>query len=197
VILTKRLMLWVPLMLVLWMSLFAGCIFGPEKSKEKTTPASAQIWKPLTEAENVIYDLIYSYNRADTNSYKALLHADYTFCRQAHEVLPGEEACWTRLEDEKIVARLFRAARGQYSEDPAKNLKRLTLEVAPSPWASLAEIGGAPCEDCWTTTREYFMTAEMGDKTFQASDLMEFIVVPVDEGGKKLYKLWRATDIAK
>jgi hypothetical protein len=180
------------LALISCLCLIGGC-------KDTTAPAPApdpsKTFRPLTDKADVITNLVLSYTKADITHYEELLHPDYTFYLQAWDVTNGKEF-FTRTEDVNIQTEMFKATRGQ-ATTPALNLDRLELSLTGGSWTPVDSIDGAPCVDCWKTTREYTMTLIFtgGLNGYTGNDQTEFIIVPVIEGGKKLYKLWRQTDI--
>jgi len=159
--------------------------------------ASPGAFKPLTEKENVISNLMMSYDRADIASYGELLHPDYTFYLQARDVASGQDEFWGRDQDLRVTRNMFLAAKGQYAADPAKNLDKLTLELGSGSWSPVDSVDGSSCADCWMTTRDYRLSLMFADHEsgIVSNDLAQIIVVPVDEGGRKLYKIWRLTDV--
>jgi len=173
-----------------------GCIFGNDDDDNKPTPVPD--FKALTDKENVIYNLVQSYAKADITHYDELLHADYLwYFNPSDVVMGGLDTFWTRAQDVAATTNIFKAAKGQ-AVDPDMNITNLDLAIASSSWASVDSIDGSPCDDCWETTREYSLTLVMQSSDVHvASGLVMFIVVPVDDGGTKLYKLWRADDLPK
>jgi hypothetical protein len=187
----------VSLALAACLTVSLGCLFGPDKDK---APPPANDFKPLTDKENVIYNLVLSYDRADIAHYNELLHADYLWYMQPRDIMMVHDTFWTRAQDLSATENLFQSTRGQNS-DPQWNVTKLQLDIKSASWSLYPDsIPGCPypCTDCWQTTREYYVTVgtEGGD-TFIANDLVLFVVVPVEAGGKTLYKLWRAEDIEK
>jgi hypothetical protein len=173
-----------------------GCLFGPKD--DKVPPKTTKNFKPLTEKENVIYNLVLAYDKADITHYDELLHANYTWHNQVDPLNPNLEEQWTRAQYLSATTNMFDATRG-LNPDPDLNLDKLELDIASASWALYPDsIPGYPhpCGDCWETTREYFVTVTTkGGDTYIANDLCLFIVVPVTDGGVKVYKLWRADDL--
>jgi hypothetical protein len=170
------------LVLIACFSFLGGC-------KNLTAPvAPPGALKPLTEKENVISNLVASYDRADIAGYEELLHPDYTFRMQERDVASGQDEFWTRDHDMHVTRNMFLAAKGQDKADPARNLDQLTLELGPGAWSPVDSIGGSPCGDCWMTTREYRLTLMFAGNRggYVSNDLAQIIVVPVDEGGQRL-----------
>ena len=53
----------------------SGCILSPEE--DVIPPDPTEIYKPLTDRENVIYNLVQTYKYTDIEKYQELLHPDY------------------------------------------------------------------------------------------------------------------------
>ena len=173
-----------------------GCILSPDEGGGGGDNNTVQ-FKPLTDKENVIYNLVLCYKAADFNHYNELLHPDFTFHNQKDPLNPGLDEQWNKAQDIQITTNMFNSTRGQ-NPDPNWNLNKLELTITTASWAPVDSIGGAPCDDCWQTTREYYITAVTdGGDTYIGNDLSLFIVVPVTEGSTKLYKLWRQDDLPK
>lgn len=186
------------IMSLLIISLFApGCILSP-KGDPPTPPPPDTEYGDLTSKDHVITNLGKSYNEANIDEYIKIIHNDYLWYNQAEDVLGGAEEFVLRDEDVLATSNMFAAKNGNHP-DPNMLIDKLTLTLYPGSWTQITEIEGTPCEDCWTTTREYFMTVVMSgvDMTYNANDLVKLWVVPVMEGDKKLYKLRRMDDIKK
>jgi hypothetical protein len=175
--------------------LIGSCKDNPE-SPPKIDPSTT--FQPLTDKAAVIHNLVLSYNNADLAEYQKLLHPDYLFYNQAADVAQGLPEYITRDADINTTKNMFLAAKGQYP-DPSLKLDALTLEITPASWMQLDTVPGlpAPCIDCWATTREYLLNLVFtdGQLTLRANGLVQIIVVPVNESGTKLYKLYRVEDI--
>ena len=191
-----RMALWIVTVLVLAVQF--GCILSPDKGPcDNCGPPDTNQFRPLTDKENVIYNLVLSYKVADIQRYDDLLHPDFVWHNQKDPASPNLEEQWSRPEDFRRTSNMFKATRRAYS-DPDLNLDRLELDIKAAAWEPVDSVGGAPCTDCWQTTREYYITAvtEGGD-TYIGNDLSLFIVVPVDKDGTKIYQLWRQDDMPK
>jgi len=177
-----------------------GCILSPDDSGGGP-PVPPAVFKDLTQKEDVVYNLALSYNKADIAQYQKLLHEGYRFYNQTVDVQGGMEEFRTRDWDINSATKMFLAARGQLTSDPAKNLDKLTLEITDGSWTAQDTVPGlpAPCVDCWVTMREYKLNLMLvgGQQGYNGYDNVQMIIVPVEEGGKKLYKLYRVDDIAK
>jgi hypothetical protein len=181
------------------LAFFCGCILSPDQDKNGGGGGGTPIYKDLTQKEDPIDNLMTSYNNANIQEYEKLLHPDYLFYNQTADVAQGLPEFLTKDTDVRETTNMFAAARGQY-KNAAQNLDALTLEITPASWMSLDTVPGlpAPCVDCWATTRQYLVNAVLtgGQTTLRGNDLVQIIVVPVEENGKKLYKLYRVEDIS-
>ena len=180
------------------------CLFGCGKDTTETPPPPdpPKTFKPLTDKADVIANLALAYNQADIVQYEKLLHAGYTFYNQERDVqMWGMETFRTREWEVAATRNMFLAAKGQLSANPALNLDVLSLEITAGSWTPIDTVPGlpAPCVDCWTTMRPYMLRLMLtgGASGYTADDLVQITVVPVQEGGKKLYKIYRMDDIAR
>ena len=181
------------LSLVFCLCLIGGC-------KDTTAPPLPRIPPDLTQKEDVVYNLALSYNKADIAQYQKLLHEGYRFYNQTADVQRGMEQFRTRDWDINATTKMFLAAKGQLTADPAMNLDKLALEIRDGSWTAQDTVPGlGPCVDCWTTMRGYSLTLLLvgGQSGYMANGHVQIIVVPVDEGGKKLYKIYRMDDIGE
>jgi len=171
--------------------LYFGCILDPKP--DKTPPGTTtENFKPLTKPENVIFNLVLSYERADFVHYSELLDNYYIWKNQDRYINEGHEAFYTKEQDEQMVKHMFMATNGQY--DPP--IDNLSLSIKAGTWIAYNDtINGQPCEDCWETERVYEIYVTMGEKTLHGYDNIKFIVVPVMEDGIKKYKIIRAFDL--
>jgi len=185
--------------LIIGTLLLFGCIFGTDEKNDKKKSPIVPTCKPLTTKENVIYNLVLAYKTADLNCYLELLHEEFTFRVQERDVVQlGLPEYWTREEDSILTRKIFLAAKGQHP-DSNRNIDRLELTIEDGSWQQVSDFQGQPCDSCWQTTREYFITVVMegGNTTLNGNDLVQFTIVPVMEEGKKLYKIGRADDLQK
>lgn len=175
-------------------SLLSGCIFGPEDKGE--TPPRVPEYRSLTDKENVVHNLLESYEWCNIERYEELLHADYVWHNRADDVIEGKvpTAFYTRDQDIASTGNLFKARLGTHP-DSMVVVKRLKLKILSAPWQDVAELGGVPCGDCWETTRPYEIMVETPAMTIVATGLVRLVVVPVADGTAKLYKLRRADDL--
>lgn len=172
---------------------YSGCILSPDE--EAPEPQPKPTYKPLTEKENLIYNLLMCYQEHNITRYEELLHPDFIWYNQYGSTPEYNE----RTQDVYLTGRMFLAAEGKHP-NPDVQIDKLTLwidQTAPQ-WYSVSDIAGVPCEDCWETTRAYQITAVMsgGDKTLLGEDNIKFIAIGVDQNGTKIYQILRADDIA-
>jgi len=60
----------------------------------------------------------------------------------------------------------------------------------------VAEIFGEPCEDCWFTERSYNIELTIGPgESILGEHNVQYYIVPVNEGGLKIYKIAIAKDV--
>lgn len=184
-------------LLILAFLLLPGCIFGPDEEKEQKKD-DASTCEAAIEQEIVIKNLVYAYNSRDIACLSENLHPDYTFLLQPKDSLPGGKDFYTRDEDIAITEKMFLAARGLHP-DPMMALRKLQLKIYPGLWSEVAEVSGEPCEDCWQTTREYYLALAFvnDDRTYIANELVRFTVKPHMQGEAKIYRLLRCEDIEK
>jgi hypothetical protein len=173
----------------------AGCDNGLTNGYEPP-PHKPPEFKPLTEKENLISNLVLSYDSADIGHYEELLHSDYTWYFRTADAERGLPVFWTREPDLEATKNLFLAVRGQYS-DRQMNLDALQLQIEGGSWAQVDSLAGSPCDDCWVTTRQYLVNAVLtgGLDGFAGDGLVQIIVAPAGEGTEKVYKIWRMQDI--
>jgi hypothetical protein len=126
-----------------------------EPVKEKT----AVDWPDMTSRDDVVKTIVLAYTHPNdvqtASKYNALLHSQYFFKFQERDVGPGESPVMTRAEDILSTEWIF------------ENETMLELLLTPEigSWDACPEIDGAPCEDCWETTRSYFIRAQFGEET--------------------------------
>jgi hypothetical protein len=175
-----------------------GCILSP--TDEKAPPEKPKyVYLDLTHKEDAIKNLVTAYAEHNIRPIEKLLHEQYIWKNQdydvAHNHLPEQIE---RQDDINFTHNIFLAA-DKASPDPTKYIDKLELTIEDGSWIQVPEFWGEPCEDCWQTTREYFITVVMdgGNTTLYGNDLVLFTIVPVMEDGKKLYKIGRADDVQK
>lgn len=173
---------------------YSGCILSPDE--EAPEPQPKPTYKPLTERENLIYNLIQCYKEHNITRYEELLHPDFIWYNQ-----PGATPEYNdRTQDVYLTGRMFLAAEGKHP-NPQVWLDKLELNIdqVASTWTQVADIAGVPCTDCWETTRAYYITAVIsgGSTTYIGDDTVKFIVIGVDQSGTKIYQFLRMDDIPK
>ena len=190
------------LILMLALILVAGCLTDPEK-KETPTEETPE-FRDLTAKDDVIYNLLLSYKEKDITEYSRLLLNDgdayngspyqdsYYWYNQPNS---GLDEYLTREEDSTCTSHIFLAAQEMPVKPIHPEIDRLILTITEGSWAPVAELFGQACEDCWFTEREYDIFLEMGETDIHGYDNVQFYIVPVDEGGLKIYKIAIAKDI--
>jgi len=182
---------------------FIGCILDPKPDKNPPDLGPQKEFKPLTEKENVIYNLVLSYARTDIAHYEELLHEDYIWVNQPRDQEEFGEF-YRRADDIRMVRHMFEAVNGRYK--PPIDRLELTIPIFESDsltqserWSPVPELeNGEPCEDCWETERIYTIKVDIGDKTYIGDDKIRIIITSViDEDNVKKYKILRAIDTPK
>ncbi len=175
---------------------FVGCILSPTEEPPKPHPSTN--YKDLTNKEDVVTNLVQSYKDHNIDRFTELLHPDYLWYNQDADVANGAKEFNTRDEDIAMTHNLFLAA-DHHNPNPDKQVDRLDLSITSAPWTQITELEGNPCEDCWQSTREYYITVELtgGTTTLIGNDLVNLTVVPITKDGTKHYYLRRADDRKK
>ncbi len=156
-------------------------------------PCGYPCYKPLTDKENLIYNLILCYKAHNLPRYEDLLHPDFMWYNQAG-VTP--ERC-TRSEDVEITGNMFLAAEDRHPNEDLWIDKLDLVIYQPGTWTPIANFDSELCEDCWETTREYYLVLVMADgaTTYIANGRVKFTVVPVAVNETKLYRIIRCDDL--
>ena len=174
----------------------AGCILNPKD--DQVPPAKPKyVYLDLTRKDDPIKNLVTAYQEHNIVPILKLLHSLYIWRNQEQDVAEGLQESYSLTEEISSTTNLFLAA--DKRSDPSKYVEKLELTIEDGSWQPVYEFLGNPCDDCWQTTREYFITllVDGGENTVYGNDLVQFTVVPVMEGGKKLYKIGRADDVQK
>jgi hypothetical protein len=156
-----------------------SCIFSPE---ETPPPDKLRVeWPDLTDRDDVAKTIVLCYENPENSEsmtrYEALLHSQYFFAFDERDVPPGEPPIMTRADDILSTEWIF---------DNANLLELALYPEEGGTWAPIAELGGEPCDDCWSGRREYiirFQTDEEGTiyQSSPGSAAVTIIVAP-DEG---------------
>jgi len=169
---------------------YSGCILSPDE--ETPEPEPKPTYKPLTEKENIIYNLMQCYKEHNIDRYEELLHPDFVWYNQ-------DDTSNDRTQDIYLTERMFLAAESKHP-DPALWLDLLELKIYPGQWYQIYKVEEADCDDCWETTRTYEITARIngGAVTYIGYDDVRFILEGVDkDDGQKIYQIRRADDMKK
>lgn len=176
----------------------AGCILNPKD--DQVPPAKPKyVYLDLTRKDDPIKNLVTAYQEHNIAPIEKLLHEQYLWYNQPYDVShSGLDEYINKGTEVTYTENVFLAA-DKRSADPTKYIDRLELTIEDGSWQQVSEFLGNPCDDCWQTTREYFIRVVIdgGENTLYGNDLVQFTVVPVMEGGKKLYKIGRADDVQK
>ncbi len=180
-------------------------LVGCSESGTSRPEPETVVFEDLTEREDVIHNLVLSYQEKDIAQYsKLLLMPDDTYNGSAYPNgyywyhqpgAVGPEEYLTGEEDLSCTGYIFLAANGTPAKPTHPVIFHLDLALTEGSWSPLSELWGEPCEDCWYTERQYDIFLEMGDPDLHGTDNVQFYIVPVDEDGKKIYKIAVAKDI--
>ena len=145
-----------PLLLISALLAAPSCIFDP-KEDPYIPPDEPIEWPDMTDRDDVIKTVVLAYeNPRDGESesrYNALLHSQYFFKLHPDDVEIGESQIMSRTEDLASTEWIF----------TEHTMLELTITETGS-WDPIAEVEGEPCENCWETTRQYFVRAQFGDE---------------------------------
>jgi hypothetical protein len=180
-----------PLLLIAAVVLTPSCIFKPE-TKDVVDPPDPVEWPDMTDRDDVIETVVLAYKNpklGESNSrYNGLLHTQYFFKLHDTDVEPGESQIMTRATDIASTEWLF----------DVHSMLELTITETGT-WYEYSEIEGEPCEDCYETTRQYFVRAQLGDETtiYQSPPERAFvtIIVAPDENDSSKWVLRAMFDL--
>ncbi len=166
-----------------------GCIFGPDKDrKSRTEPPT---YRDLSEKEDVIHNLLLSYQDLDIEHYRELLHEDYIWYMQ--EGIDPEFL--SRDQDIDATNGIFNSKKFGHP-DENRSIERLQLEIWDGSWSAIDSLEGQPCDDCWYTRWVYDIRLDVkSGATIHGHDYVDFYIVGIEEEGKKKYQIIRADDI--
>ncbi len=171
---------------------YSGCILSPDEEVPQPKPKPS--YKPLTEKENIIFNLVQCYKEHNIDRYDELLHPNYVWYNQFGSTPEHSD----RAQDVYLTGRMFLAADSKHP-NPDIWLEKLDLLIYNGVWTQVLEFENAPCDDCWETTRGYEITARLngGATTYVGYDTVRFIVMGVDKNNQRIYQIRRADDIKK
>jgi hypothetical protein len=183
----------IPLTLLMILFLVqASCIFDPKEDADPPPPKVVE-WPDMTDREHPIEALVLCYENPNLstsmNVYNGLLHSQYYFVLQAEDVPPGEDQRMTRGEDIESTQWIF------------DNQIILELEITPASWQQVLDFEGEPCENCWSTEREYYIKAqfEQEGNTFVSNpgeNVVQMVIAP-DEADSNKYVIRAIFDLKK
>ncbi len=160
-----------PLLLVTALLASPSCIFDP-KEDPLIPPVVPIEWPDMTDRDDVIKTVVLCYENPKEGTseakYNALLHSLYYFKLHESDVIPGGSPILDRAQDIVSTEFIFEAT----------TLLELTVTETGS-WYEYPEIEGEPCENCWETTRQYFVRAQFGDETtiLQSPPERAFVII--------------------
>jgi hypothetical protein len=170
---------------------YSGCILSPSEEVPVKPPVSP--YKSLTVKENIIDNLMQSYKERDKPHFEELLNPAYQWHNQ-------DESIVERAKDIEATDRLFDMANSAPSIPPQWWLDELELTIAqPGTWQQIDTLGTVACDDCWETTRDYYIVARLngGATTYIGNDKVTLIAKGVMSGNQKIYELMHMYDIKK
>jgi len=172
----------------------AGCILDPKEAVDDN-PVPEENWPERTDREECIEVIDMVYKHKNIEKYKeVLLKPDterenfkdgYLWFNQVlqldslSEFDNYDEDCegtqWILDNAEMIQMFLFPSA------------------IVSQTWTEVDEVFGEPCEDCWSTQRNYNFSITVGDMIYTGDDEVQFTIGPdPDNPGK--YVIYRADD---
>ena len=175
----------------------AGCILDPKEAIDEN-PVPEEDWPDRTDKGDCIEIIDLVYKHRNIEKYKeVLLKPDQT--REKFK----DGYLW--LNQELEVDSLGE----DYSYDQdclgtqwiLDNAETLRMDLYPSvivseTWTKIDEIFGDPCDDCWSTQKNYVFSVDIGEDTFNGDDEVRFVIGPdPDNPGK--YVIYRADDLLK
>jgi hypothetical protein len=181
-----------PLILLLILSVGASCIFDPKENADPP-PAKKVEWPDMTNREDPITALVLCYENPTLSTsmtvYNGLLHSGYYFVLQLEDVPAGQDQRMTRSEDILSTERIF------------ENQTLLELEITPASWTQVDNFEGQPCENCWSTERDYLIRAQFElegtiYESLPGQSMVQIVVVP-DESDSSKYVIRAIFDIKK
>ncbi|MCK4350310.1 MAG: hypothetical protein KAX13_05590 [Candidatus Krumholzibacteria bacterium] len=180
--------------------LAAGC--GDEGSPV-TPEEDTAVFKTLTIPENLIYNLVLSYDELNIEEYAKLLlntydgdyGQEYCWYNQTEDAGNLGEVSYRRDEEIERTGNMFQAAKGTPVKPEHPIIDELEFVIYNETRTAVDSLWGEPCEDCWMTERGYFIKIRIGDDSIYGDDKVFFYVVPVQEGDVTTYRIALAIDV--
>ena len=188
------------IVLVAAVFLAAGCSDDGNPVTPEEEPAE---FRALTTPENLIYNLVLSYEALNIVEYSRLLlntddgdyGQEYYWFNQPEDVGGLGEEFYTRDGEIARTGNLFQAAKGAPVKPEHPVIDSYELNINPGTWTPTDSLWGEPCEDCWTTKRRYYIKIVVGADRIFGDDLVGFYVVPIEEGDVTTYRVAIAMDM--
>lgn len=176
---------WSVCVLAVLMVYSLGCIFNP-KPDDNPDPPDPIDWPDLTDKEDVIDYMLLVYEEKAYRRYGDLLHESYIWFMQDQDIAKYGETLGRQEDIRGTVGILKEATFLDLEIDPP----------GPNSWTEVTEVGEEPCPGCWQTKRQYLIQAQFpgSEKILTGNDYVRFIVTPVEEDGKTIYKIRWAYD---
>ena len=190
------------LAMAIMLSYSLGCILSPEE-EIRPDPNPVEDYKDLTAPQNLIDNLVLCYKNKDAVKYEELLLSTddgdygreyYWFFQEGDVTTLGEESI-PRDIDAQRTRYMFAAANQSPEKQEHPIIDKLQLEIYDGTWTSADSLWGEPCEDCWYTKRQYYISILIGEDTIYGDDFVQFYVVPVQEGEVTTYRIALALDV--
>ena len=135
-------------------ALTAACSDDPAKPTEDDDGID---WPPVTDRDEAIETIVLAWNNSKNpesiTRYGDILHSMFFFKLDDVDVDPHAGPILTRSEDIQSTQWIF---------DNQTILELLITETGS--WVPMPEVEGVPCDNCWMTTRLYFIRAQFGDE---------------------------------
>ena len=179
-------------------------LFDADQGSSNREPPPPPEYAALTSPGNLVHNLVLSYAYLDIEEYASLLLSteDGDYGREYRWYFQSEDAAeigsdyWTRLKDIEVTNNLFRAASGTPVNPFHTKLEDLFLDIMMyTPWFTIDSLWGEPCEDCWSIVVPYDIRIDFDGDRIYGDDLVEFFIVPIDEGDVTTYRIASMRDV--
>ena len=181
-----------PLLLITALLASQSCIFDP-KEDPVIPPDDPVVWPDMTARDDVIKTVVLCYENPKSSEaqsgYEALLHSEYFFGFAPGDVEPGDPTIMERGRDIESTLWIFEV----------ESMLELTITPEEGSWYEYPEIDGEPCVNCYSTERQYFIRAQLGDEgtTYQSPVGKAFasVIVSPDENDSTKWVLRAIYDL--
>ena len=150
-------------------------------------------WPAMTDRDDVIRTIVLCYENPKSSEaregYEALLHSEYFFGFAPGDVEPGDPTIMDRAWDIGSTLWIFEE----------ESMLELTITPEEGSWYEYDKIEGEPCVNCYSTERQYFIRAQLGDEgtTYQSPVGKAFasVIVSPDENDSTKWVLRAIYDL--